>query len=464
MREPLEAWLSAIGPAEVARALAALDPQAAVFAVNAEREVVLWSPGAARLLGVSAAEALGRSCLRAQRCARCLAGCDLSDLPALADEGVEVFHASGRRLSLRKSGHAFRDAEGRFLGGIERLVPAASQDEPGRPPPLRSDDVVEFHGVLTRDPALQRVFQAVRNVAETLSPVLVRGESGAGKELVARAVHAESPRREGPFVPVNCAALSPALLESELFGHVRGAFTGAVKDRVGLFRQADGGTLFLDEVAELPLDLQAKLLRVLEEQRVTPVGASEAVAVDVRIVSATHRSLRAEVEAKRFRQDLMFRLRVVPLFIPPLRERVGDVELLLWQGIERQNHQGPRRIERIAPEAMRALLDHAWPGNVRELRNVLQYAAAVGRGPELLLSELPPEFRGIGPPPLQGQSGAVGTGTAPPPPPGPSASLDDERERVRAALAQTGGKIGAAARLLGVSRATFWRRRRQLGV
>ena len=309
------------------------------------------------------------------------------------------------------------------------------------------EEVVEFHGLVTRDPGLKAVFQTIRNVAETEVAVLVRGESGSGKELVARAVHEESPRRGGAFVAVNCAALSPSLLESELFGHIRGAFTGAVRDRDGLFRQAHGGTLFLDEVAELPLDVQAKLLRVLEEQVVTPVGSGKTVRVDVRLISATHRSLRAEVEAGRFRQDLMFRLRVVPLFLPALRERRSDVELLLWRFLDAQSRTGPRQVTSIAPEAMRALLDHDWPGNVRELRNVVHYAAAVGRGPELLLEELPPEFRGVGPKVTV-----------------PGSQPVDEAAQVKRALETTGGNVGEAAKLLGVSRATFWRRRKSLGL
>ena len=179
---------------------------------------------------------------------------------------------------------------------------------------LLPPDAEEFHGLVSRDDGMRRAFQTIRNVAETDATVLVRGESGTGKELVARAIHLESHRAEKPFVAVNCAALTPGLLESELFGHLRGSFTGAVKDRKGLFQQAEGGTLFLDEVAELPLEMQSKLLRVLEDRVVTPVGASQELEVNVRVVAATHRALRREVDAGRFREDLMYRLRVVPVF------------------------------------------------------------------------------------------------------------------------------------------------------
>lgn len=458
----LPTWLRDVGPAAAAQALADLDPDAAVFAVDADRDVVLWSAGAERLLGIPAAEALGQSCLTSQRCVRCLQGCSLLD-GRISGQPLEVYDAAGSPLRLRKFALAFHDDAGRFAGGVERLVP----DTAGVAAPTFDDDVVEFHGLLTRDPSLKRVFQTVRHVAETESPVLVRGESGSGKELIARAVCAEGPRRDQPFVAVNCAALSPALLESELFGHVRGAFTGAVHDRAGLFAQADGGTLFLDEVGELPLELQAKLLRVLEEQRVTPVGGAASRQVDVRLISATHRSLREAVNAGRFRQDLMFRLRVVPIFLPALRDRRSDVELLLWRFVEQQNQRGPRTITRVAPDAMRALLDHHWPGNVRELQNVVRYAAAVGRGSELLLTELPPEFRGIGPPvPSRGdfQGPLAPTTTLAASAPGRPASLVDEAQRLRQALAATDGRVGEAARRLGMSRATFWRRRRKHGI
>ena len=250
-----------------------------------------------------------------------------------------------------------------------------------------------FQGILSRSPAMRDVFQIISNAAETEATVLVRGESGAGKELVAKAIHDLSARHSAPFLAINCAALSSNLLESELFGHVRGAFTGAIKDHSGLFQRAHGGTLFLDEVAELPLELQAKLLRVIQERNYIPVGGDRSIEVDVRLVAATHRSLREEVKSGRFREDLMYRLRVVPIFIPPLRERREDISLLIWHFINQHNAANFRKIEKIEPEAMRVLLDYAWPGNIRELHNVVEYAFAVGRGTTLRLSELPPEFR-----------------------------------------------------------------------
>jgi transcriptional regulator with PAS, ATPase and Fis domain len=305
--------------------------------------------------------------------------------------------------------------------------------------------------------------------------VLLRGETGTGKELLAHALHGLSPRQRGPFHAISCAALPASLLESELFGHVRGAFTGAVRDNPGHFRLANHGSLFLDEVAEMPLEVQAKLLRVLETHSVVPVGGREAISVDVRIIAATHKALRAEVEAGRFRADLMYRLRVVPIFIPSLAERRGDIELLTEHFIQELNKRSARRIERVSPAAAAVLREHDWPGNVRELRNVIEYAFVIGEGETLEVADLPPELNGV--PPLlhtrgrgrgldlQGsrasRSAPVREPAAPAPAAGPPA---DEKEQIEQALRRAGNHPGQAAELLGISRVTLWRRMKKLGL
>ena len=316
-------------------------------------------------------------------------------------------------------------------------------------------EAVLFHGMWTRDTRMKEMFRIIEKVAADDVTVLVRGETGTGKELVAHALHALSARHDGPFRAINCAALPPALLESELFGHVRGAFTGAVKDTPGHVQLADGGTLFLDEVAELPLELQAKLLRLIESRTVVPVGGRETIPVDVRIVSATHRALRAEVEAGRFRADLMFRLRVIPVRLPPLRERPADILLIADKLIEEMSARGRRRVTGIAPAPAAALERHEWPGNVRELRNVLAYAFAIGEGPVIELQDLPPEIAAIEP-----VTGEVVVASA------EAADADEspERRRIREALARTSGNRDRAAKLLGWSRVTLWRRMRTHGL
>ena len=322
------------------------------------------------------------------------------------------------------------------------------------------DEPELFHGMWTRSDNLKSVFRVIERVAVEDVPVLVRGETGTGKELVASALHALSRRREGPLRAINCAALPPALLESELFGHVKGAFTGAVKDTPGHFQLAHRGTLFLDEIAELPLELQAKLLRVLETRTVLPVGAREPVPVDVRIVSATHRALRRDVEAGRFRADLMYRLRVIPVFLPALRERPRDIGLLVERIVDELNQRArdnggtaPRRqVTRVTPDALGLLLRHDWPGNIRELRNVLTYAFIMGDGPDLKAGELPPEIGAIR------ALGDTERAT------GDVAPADDEAARIKWALGEHAGHLGRAAEALGLSRTTLWRRMKGLGL
>jgi transcriptional regulator with PAS, ATPase and Fis domain len=309
---------------------------------------------------------------------------------------------------------------------------------------MQIDNTQNFHGILSRSPAMRDVFQIIQTAAQTEATVLVRGESGSGKELVARAIHQLSARHDAPFLAVNCAALSSHLLESELFGHVRGAFTGAIRDHHGLFQRAHGGTLFLDEIAELPLELQAKLLRVIQERNYVPVGGVISMPVNIRLVAATHRSLREEVKVGRFREDLMYRLRVVPIYLPPLRERREDVSLLIWHFIKQHNAENGRKIEKIDPDAMRLLLDYPWHGNIREVHNVVEYTFAVGRGSILKSTELPPEFREPQQP----------TSTIKTP------NDEDERSAIARALSET-KNVNAAAKMLDMSRATFWRKRKQ---
>ena len=319
------------------------------------------------------------------------------------------------------------------------------------------DAPIEIEGILTRDRAMKKLLGDLRKVARSNASVLVRGETGSGKELIARAVHSLGKRASGPFRALNCAALPPALLESELFGHVRGAFTGAVRDHKGHVQLAHGGTLFLDEVAELPLELQAKLLRVLQEKTVLPVGGRDPIAVDVRFVAATHRSLRREVEQGRFRADLMFRLRVVPLFLPSLRERPLDISLLAERFVEEKNALGERSIARIAPGAKRAMEAYDWPGNVRELQNAIEYAFVMGEGPILTEADLPPEVRGEALDHHDDQEPA--SSSAP-----KRVEANAEAEKIIAALEKAGGSRQKAAISLGISRVTLWRKLRALGL
>ncbi|HMB69668.1 MAG TPA: sigma 54-interacting transcriptional regulator, partial [bacterium] len=244
----------------------------------------------------------------------------------------------------------------------------------------RLGDRARLHSVVGRSHAMQEIFGLIEQVAPTDSTVLIHGESGTGKELIADAIHRSSRRADGPFVKVNCSALSEGLLESELFGHVKGSFTGAHQDRKGRFEMADGGTLLLDEVGDLSEGIQVKLLRVLQEREIERVGDSRTRPVDVRILAATHRPLRRLVAEERFREDLYYRLNVIPLRVPPLRDRREDVPLLAARFLEELRGTTAKAVERISPDAMRVLMDHRWPGNVRELRNAVEHAMVKCRG------------------------------------------------------------------------------------
>ncbi|AMK77406.1 MULTISPECIES: sigma-54 interaction domain-containing protein [Methylomonas] len=440
-------WLGQIGADQVVEVLTDLFENGAAFIVDSNSDILLWSKGAEQLFGLSATDTIGKPCKTALNCDNGNDPCNLAELGIVKSQAVRIQHPYGRTLHCYRTARAFYDSNGGFAGAIEFLQPQSNTA-----PEQKPDDSDSFHGILSRDPAMKEAIKIIRNVAETEATVLIRGESGTGKEMVAHALHLESPRHYQPFLAINCAALTPSLLESELFGHVKGAFTGAVRNHAGLFQRANGGTLFLDEIAELPLELQAKLLRVIQERNFIPVGGDSAVSVDVRIIAATHRSLREEVKAGHFREDLMYRLRVVPIFLPPLRERRQDISLLLQHLIDRHNTQGHRHIDSIAPEAMRLLLDYRWPGNVRELNNVVEYAYAVGRGSELSIDDLPPEFRE----PVITFSPAASNAQR--------SKSQNEAELIREALQNSPDNLEQAAQYAGMSRATFWRKRRKYGL
>jgi DNA-binding NtrC family response regulator len=319
-------------------------------------------------------------------------------------------------------------------------------------------------GLIGRSPAMERIFRLIENLEHSETTILLTGESGTGKEIVAHAIHARSPRRGGPFVAVNCGALPGELLESELFGHVRGAFTGAVRDRAGRFELAAGGTLFLDEVADLPLHLQVKLLRVLQERTFERVGESRARTSDARIVAATNVDLRRAVQEGRFREDLYYRLRVVPIEIPPLRERREDIEPLASFLLARVGARQGRAL-RFSPDALRLLLEHAWPGNVRELENALEYAVAVCKGQTILPEDLPGEVGGAQLPlPTAPSVSRVSIPAARSGAHRPAEADAIDSARLRGALEACHWRRHEAARVLGISRTTLWRRMRELGL
>jgi len=321
-----------------------------------------------------------------------------------------------------------------------------------------------------QSPAIRTIYGVVEKVANTPSTVLISGESGTGKELIARALHENSSRHAGPFIKINCAAIPKTLMESELFGYDKGAFTGAVGAKPGRFELAHGGTLFLDEIGEIPIEMQVKLLRVLQESEFERVGGIKTIKVDVRLVTATNRDLLAEVGAGAFREDLFYRLNVVPIHIPPLRERREDIPLLADHFISKFNDRLKKEIAAITPEAVERLVAYQWPGNIRELENLMERTVLFCEGPEIRVSDLPPEVAGAAAP--QPARGPADTTGEEPPRPAPESLKEAvraetervERELIQRALDATGGNVTQAARKLKISRKSLQTKMKELGL
>jgi len=362
--------------------------------------------------------------------------------------------------SIERAVHAMKDGAYDFLEkplditGLRDLVASAvrqRRDEPRNKPVrarLRAGKKVLLPG---RSPLMQRVIEQAKRVAKTNATVLITGESGTGKELVARMLHRESLRVRGPFVPVNCAGLTESIIESELFGHVKGAFTGAIRAKPGKFEVADGGTIFLDEIGEIPLNIQVKLLRVLQEREVERVGGEEPVRIDVRLICATHRDLESMVREGRFREDLYYRIKVIVLRLPALRERPEEIQDLAEHFIAQSNERNRRSVKHLTPAALQRLESYAWPGNVRELENVIEQAVVLATSDTIDEVDLPEEVTGKkGPQDVLRIT--VGTTLA-----------QTEKELILETLRKTGGNKTQAAKLLGIGVRTLYRKLEEYG-
>ena len=365
------------------------------------------------------------------------------------DLGMEAIRRN-RPRSARSGGTIRLDGRRREISVLMTAVPMECEGERfaavlfqdiGDPRGIAEEPETDFRGIVGRDPAMRDLFETIRNVAPTTAPVLIQGESGTGKELVARAIHRESLRAEAHFVPFNCGALPEGLAESELFGHVKGAFTGAVRDKKGRFELAHGGTIFLDEVGELKPDMQVKLLRVLQDGRMERVGGEKTVALDVRVISATNLNLEEEVARKRFREDLYYRLCVMPIFAPPLRERKTDIPILVHSLLARFGKNDGFGPATVSEEVVRLLAAYPWPGNVRELQNALHFALVKSRGETIREEHLPPAVRWHRAKACSFRKRDSGL----------------TRKRVLRAIDEAGGNKKQAAAVLGVSRSTLYR-------
>ncbi len=362
--------------------------------------------------------------------------------------------SDGNYVHVLKNAAVLYDENKKAIGGVEtftditELLEKDSQIEACRRQLQSSDG---FYGILGASSVMQQVFDLITNAARSDAPVIILGESGTGKELVAKAIHAAGPRSNKPFMKVNCAALSESLLESELFGHVKGAFTGAYQDRKGRFEAASGSDIFLDEIGDLPLVTQVKLLRVLEEKVIERVGDNRPIKINVRVITATNQNLKKLVQEGRFRHDLYYRINVIPINIPPLRERVSDIPLLAESFFHHIRLKTNKPIEAISPEALQAMMNYPWPGNVRELKSSLEYAFVSCQNKVITPDHLPPEI-------TKQKARAVSSGQ--------SMSTRDElhKQQLVTALRKTGGNQSKAARLLGISRVTVWNRIKKYGI
>ena len=424
-----------------------------IFTINTRWRITSFNQTAEQITGYRREEVLGRHCWEIFRSDLCQASCPLrttleSGITRM-DQDVRILDKKGARLGILVNCSVVRDRDGAVVGAVETFRPVGGLGV------LMESECRQrgtFDDIIGVSPAIRRLFDLLPDLAASDASVLLLGESGTGKELFARAIHHQSPRRDGPFVAVNCSALAETLLESEMFGHEKAAFTGAVRSKVGRFELAKGGTLFLDEIGELKPELQVKLLRVLEQRVFERVGGTRLIPMDARIISATNKDLKEALRRGEFRDDLYYRLRTVPLTIPPLRQRREDIVPLVNHFLSKLNAKTGKEVRSVDPKVLNLFMEYSWPGNVRELERVLEHAYVFVKGPVIFAKNLPPfdEF---------GQDGPEASEIVPAAGEGP-----EEAERIRAALVRASGRRALAARELGLSRTSLWRRMKSLGL
>ena len=418
-----------------------------VFTVDTRRRITSFNRTAEKMTAYRQSEILGRHCWEVFQTDLCDDGCPLCKSMERGeiqeDFELTLRDAAGRRKIIVASAAPLKDETGRIVGAVETFSTAP------RPRASEHTGTPVFSGIIGKSTAMRTLFEQLPDIAASDASVLICGESGTGKDLVARAVHELSERRRKPFIAVNCAALAESLLESELFGHEKGAFTGASRAKAGRFELAAGGTLFLDEIGELKPALQVKLLRVLEERQFERVGGTRPVTFNARVIAATNRDLKQAMAEKRFRRDLFYRLRTVPVTIPPLRERPEDIAPLVAHFIEKFNRAYGKNVCSLDPKVMRHFEAYHWPGNVRELERCIEHAFVFVKGPVIFRRYLPD--MDTAPPSEKSCTG---------PPPDPAA----ERKAILHALTRARGVRKTAADRLGISRTTLWRRMKALGI
>ncbi|MBW1893003.1 MAG: sigma 54-interacting transcriptional regulator [Deltaproteobacteria bacterium] len=374
-----------------------------VFTLNEKGEITLWNPSMERITGYLHDEAIGKSCslLNFDQCfgKSCPTGyseCGIFKYGAVDSKECVLRHKQGHDVHVLKSARLVKNGKGDVKGVVETVTDLTELHEARRKAEeatRRLGEKYKFHNLIGKSDSMQQVFSSIKMAAESEASILIQGESGTGKELVAGAIHYNSVRSDNPLITMNCSALSESLLESELFGHVKGSFTGAHRDRTGRFEEAEGGTIFLDEISEISPYIQVKLLRVLQEREIERVGESKKRKINIRIITATNKDLFTQVRKGNFRDDLYYRLKVFPIHIPPLRKRKKDIPILTSHFINIQNKKTNKKIHGITHQAMRILMDYSWPGNVRELENAIEHAFVLCNVDQLDIADLPIEIR-----------------------------------------------------------------------
>jgi len=429
------------------------------------------------LTGYTAAEVQGKPCT--------ILGCDACEVvleksgddwcALIGQKGEEMRRCrctlqrrDGTWIPALKNASVLRDERGRVLGTVETLTDISELgrlEEQIDKLSRRLEPDSGFCGLIGTSPAMERVYDVIQKAAQSDAPVIVYGESGTGKELVGQAIHEMGPRKDGPFIQFNCAAFNEALFESELFGHTKGAFTGALRSRIGRFEAAHGGDIFLDEIGDIPMSIQVKLLRVLESKQLERVGDHTPIPVDVRIISATNQNLKELIAAKLFRKDLFFRINVLPIHLPPLRLRKEDIPLLVRTFMRRLREKTGKDITGLSRDAMEALMRYSWPGNVRELKGALDYAFTISDRGMIRPDHLPPEILEFETDPFEVRNrGALSKGQGFFPGGGDKDSREDEKEELILALREARGNQTRAAGILGVNRVTVWHRMKKYGI
>ena len=432
--------------------------QDGVMVVDPGGKVLSVNPAAERLTGYKPEELIGKSC-RVLDCTGCeIIGegtaekwCGLFVKGKVRAKKCLITNKDKRSVNVIKNATILYDEDKKIIGAIETLTDmSALVHQQFEISQLRRSLHLDegFHGLIGKSPVMQNLFELIENVALTEAPVIISGPSGTGKELVARAIHEASDRKEKPFVKVNCSALNENLLESELFGHVRGAYSGAEKSRIGRFEAAHGGTIFLDEIGDISPTIQVKLLRTLEEKEIERVGDNQSIKVDVRILSATNKDLEALVNQNRFRDDLYFRINVFPINCPTLKDHVTDIPILVQNFIRLNNQKSGKKILGMTPEAIEKITAYQWPGNVRELRNAIEYAFVLCSSGGIGVNHLPPKIAGTSLECVEPKTEIDRPGKE---------KASAKKTALIEALRQTHGNRSETARLLGVSRVTVWK-------